>query len=46
MTTENTRTNSTPQRAIRLRSLASMLALVAGTAAVVIAVLYLNGVLG
>ena len=46
MTTENTPTHAASQRAIRLRLLASALALVAGTAAVLIAVLYLNGVLG
>ena len=39
--------NHTPsQHVIRLRLLASVLALAAGTAAVLIAVLYLKGVLG
>ncbi|HUO72383.1 MAG TPA: hypothetical protein VMU39_16565 [Solirubrobacteraceae bacterium] len=46
MSTENTPTHAASQRAIRQRLLAAALALVAGTAAVLIAVLYLNGVLG
>ena len=46
MTTEpNTSQPATPG-AIRLRLLAAALALVAGTTAVLIAVLYLKGVLG
>jgi hypothetical protein len=46
MSTENTPTHAASQRAIRLRLLASVLALAAGTAAVLIAVLYLKDVLG
>ena len=44
MTTERPPTHAT-SRTIRLRLLASVLALVAGTAAVLIAVLYLKGVI-
>jgi hypothetical protein len=46
MSTENTPTHAASQRAIRLRLLAAVLALVAGTAAVLISLLYLKGVLG
>jgi hypothetical protein len=46
MTTEDPPTHAASQRTIRLRLLVSVLALVAGTVAVLIAVLYLNGVLG
>ncbi len=45
MTTDNTRKQAATQRMIRLRLLAAALALVAGTAAVLIAILYLKGVL-
>ena len=46
MTTENTPAHAASRSAIRLRLLASVLALGAGAAAVLIAVLYLKGVLG
>jgi hypothetical protein len=39
-------THTTTPRMVRLRLLASVLALAAGTAAVLIAVLYLKGVFG
>ena len=45
MSTENTSTQAASQRTIRLRLLASALALLAGTAAVLIAILYVKGVL-
>jgi hypothetical protein len=46
MTPDNGPTPAASQRAIRLRLLAAVLALAAGTAAILIAVLYLKGVLG
>jgi hypothetical protein len=46
MTTEHPSTGTTTQRAIRLRLLAAAVALAAGTVAVLIAALYLKGVLG
>jgi len=46
MTSNDRPTPTTTQRTIRLRLLASMLALAAGSAAVLIAILYLKGVLG
>jgi hypothetical protein len=46
MSTEHRPTQPASERMIRLRLLGSVLALAAGTAAVVIAVLYLRGVLG
>jgi hypothetical protein len=46
MNTEPPSSQASSERTIRLRLAASVLALVAGTAAVLIAVLYLKGVLG
>jgi hypothetical protein len=46
MTTEPHTSQPAKPGAIRLRLLAAVLALVAGTAAVLVAVLYLKGVIG
>ncbi|MGB0091659.1 MAG: hypothetical protein WBP81_03890 [Solirubrobacteraceae bacterium] len=46
MTTDNTPNHAATQGTIRLRLLAAAVALVAGSAAILIAVLYFKGVLG